>query len=89
MKTFEAILDEVAKENGHEDVGWVFTRPYRNSHEMVKEAAKRYATQVAQDALNRAAENAESFGVYQSDEDRVVYPGVNKESITNTQIILP
>lgn len=43
MKTFEEILDEVAKENGHEDIGWVFTRPYRNSHEMVKQAAKRYA----------------------------------------------
>lgn len=86
MKTFEKILDEVAKENGHEDIGWVFTRPYRNSHEMVKQAAKRYATQVAQDALNRAAENARSCVVgslsYAMREDM-------EKFITNTEIILP
>lgn len=48
-----------------------------------------YAREVAQDALNRAAENAKSYGMAQTDQNRIVYPGVIKESITETEIILP
>lgn len=51
-----------------------------------REAAKRYATQVSQDALNRAAENAEARIVRTITERAIVY--VDKESI-NTQISLP
>ena len=81
MKTFEQHVGEVSETWEHS----------HNAAHLYEQAAKRYATQVAQDALNRAAQNAEARivrKITKRDTVReIVY--VDKESITNTKIILP
>lgn len=70
-------------------------RPYgdgpiaREVRDYIQMLVEDYAREVAQNALNRAAENAKSYGMAQTDQNRIVYPGVIKESITKTEIILP
>lgn len=82
MKTLEEIKDEVAKEKGF--VSWdnlVFVnagfiwvvQPFND------EATKRFALEVAKDALRNAAENARLDYQYFQFEDAI--PFVNKESI--------
>jgi protein involved in sex pheromone biosynthesis len=80
MKTFFDFLEEVTSEH----------RPLNQDSpsaiDMCEEAAKRYAKQCAQDALNRAAENARIMSIPHYGD---VYREVDRDSIKNTQIITP
>ena len=84
MKTFEQHILDISGCSTIEIADNAVSRNTRLN--WAREAAKRYATQVAQDALNRAAENARSCVVGSLSsamrEDM-------EEFIANTQIILP
>lgn len=90
MKTLQEIKDEVAKDNGF--VSWDnLTFIYAGFIKIVQpfndEATKRYALEVAKEALKNAAENAEAeylcykaHTVYDDKDNPIT---VNKESILN------
>lgn len=84
MKTLDEIKEEVAKERGYQS----FDEMMWFNDDLIREdtldaIAKRYAAEVAKQALEDAAENAE---VEYYDWDRA---RVDKESITETGIKLP
>ncbi|MVW92435.1 hypothetical protein FCL53_10710 [Elizabethkingia meningoseptica] len=75
MKTLEQIKDEVAKEFGYSDFhNSTFYR--KTDVKICDEIAKRYAREVAQASLQKAAENAVI-------EPKGMMTRVDKESITN------
>lgn len=76
MKTFEELYKEEWENRDWDEHG----------SDAYKRAAKRYATQVGRDALNRAAENARSCVV--GSLSSAMREDMEK-FITNTQIILP
>jgi hypothetical protein len=60
MKTFEEILEEVCQERLSHNWGYLrVVLSHVAKDAFIKEAAQRYSRLVAQDALNRAAENAD------------------------------
>ncbi|MCL1692039.1 hypothetical protein [Elizabethkingia anophelis] len=79
MKTLEQIKDEVAKEFGYSDFhNSTFCR--KTDVKICDEIAKRYAREVAQASLEKAAENAVI-------EPKGMMTRVDKESITNSKNI--
>ena len=86
MKTFEQHIQEIIDERGSTLQALLAALPLPISKEVISEAAKRYATQVAEDALNRAAENARSCVV--GSLSSTMREDMEK-FITNTEIILP
>jgi len=87
MKTFEEHLNEILQvdyENPNVNIFKLRGRSYVSIEMHIIEASKRYAKGVAEDALNRAAENART-------ETNPKYGWllqVDKESILETEIIL-
>ena len=86
MKTFEQHIQEIIDERGSTLQALLAALPLPISKEVISDAAKRYATQVGRDALDRAAESAKLKTVATPMGD---YLAIDKESITNTKIILP
>lgn len=80
MKTLKQCQAQVAADHNYSE--WCHI-PYDRQAFYGEEVARMYAREVAQDALNRAAENAETFLDF---EDMLQIAVVDRDSITNTVI---